>query len=70
MNQLKDIALELLDKYQESETSLIWETSGDVQNDLELLETETEDYYKLINSFDDVDIEHAGYSQEQMGYDK
>lgn len=40
MRSLKDIALELLDKYEDSETHVIWEYSGSIDEDLKELEDE------------------------------
>ena len=34
---IKEIALQLLEKYEEAETSVIWEYSGDIEEDLERL---------------------------------
>ena len=48
MNELKQIALELLEKYRQSERSLIWEYSGNIREDEKLLEEECREYRKRI----------------------
>jgi len=47
MNELKQIALELLEKYRQAKTSLIWEHSG-VYGSTEALDGECEKYRKRI----------------------
>lgn len=48
MNELKKIALELLEKYEDAETDSIYEMSGNISQDLKILEKEVEDYKKKI----------------------
>ena len=48
MNELKQIALELLEKYRKSERSLIWEYSGNISEEEKLLEEECREYRKRI----------------------
>ena len=48
MNELKQIALELLKKYRQSERSLIWEYSGNICESERLLEEECREYKKRI----------------------
>ena len=48
MNELKQIALELLEKYRQSERSLIWEYSGNIRESERLLEEECREYKKRI----------------------
>ena len=48
MNELKQIALELLEKYRQSERSLIWEYSGNIHESERLLEEECREYKKRI----------------------
>ena len=48
---LKDIALELLQKYEESETSLIWEYSGDIDKSEKYLDAEVAKYRELIDKY-------------------
>lgn len=50
MRRLKDIALELLDKYKDSETHVIWECSGSIDKDLKDLEDEYKWYHKEIEA--------------------
>ena len=45
---IKEIALELLDKYEESEERIIWEFSGDIDGDEEELRKEIESYKNEI----------------------
>ena len=46
--KLKEIALELLEKYQEAEETVIWEYSSSIDRHLSELYQECEDYRKLI----------------------
>jgi hypothetical protein len=48
MNELKQIALELLEKYRQSERSMIWEYSGNIRESERLLEEECREYKKRI----------------------
>ena len=48
MNELKQIAMELLEKYRQSERSLIWEYSGNIRESERLLEKECREYRKRI----------------------
>lgn len=48
MNDLKQIALELLEKYRKSERSLIWEYSSNIRGSERLLEEECREYKKRI----------------------
>ena len=48
MNELKLIALELLEKYRQSERSLIWEYSGNIRESEKQLEEECREYKKRI----------------------
>ena len=48
MNELKQIAMELLEKYRQSERSLIWEYSGNICESERLLEEECREYRKRI----------------------
>ncbi len=48
MEKLKEIALELLAKYKESEESLIWEYSGNIQEDTDDLVAEVEKFRERI----------------------
>ena len=45
---LKEIALELLEMYRGSETSLIWEYSGDIEGSIKKLSEECDEYMKAI----------------------
>lgn len=45
---LKAIALELLEMYRCSETSLIWEYSGDIEGSIKILSEECDEYMKAI----------------------
>ena len=47
-DKLKEIALELLYKYRDSEESCIWEFSGSIDHDLKALEEEVEEYKEKI----------------------
>lgn len=51
MTTLKSIALELLQKYEESETSVIWEYSGDIEKSEENLAVEVAKYRELIDKY-------------------
>lgn len=51
MTKLKSIALELLQKYEESETSVIWEFSGDIAKSEENLAVEVAKYRELIDKY-------------------
>lgn len=44
MRTLKEIALELLDKYAIAQESVIWEHSGNIEEDVEDLRKEVADY--------------------------
>ena len=48
MNELKQIAMELLEKYWQAETSLIWEYSGNISEEEKLLDEECREYRKRI----------------------
>lgn len=48
MTELKQIAMELLEKYRQSERSLIWEYSGNISESERLLEEECREYKKRI----------------------
>ena len=48
MNELKQIAMELLEKYRQSERSMIWEYSGNIRESERLLEEECREYKKRI----------------------
>lgn len=50
MKKLKEIALELLDKYEDSETHVIWEYSDSIGKDLEELENECKWYREEIEA--------------------
>ena len=45
---LKEIALELLEKYRDSETSVIWEDSGHIEESIKKLSEECDEYMKAI----------------------
>ena len=49
MTKLKSIALELLQKYEETQTSLIWEYSDDIDKSEESLAAEVAKYRELID---------------------
>ena len=51
MTTLKSIALELLQKYEESETSVIWEYSVDIKKSEKYLDAEVTKYRELINKY-------------------
>ena len=51
MTKLKSIALELLQKYKESETSVIWEYSGDIEKSEKYLDAEVAKYRELIDKY-------------------
>ena len=51
MTTLKGIALELLQKYEESETSVIWEYSGDIEKSEKYLDAEVAKYRELIDKY-------------------
>ena len=44
MRTIKEIALELLDKYAIAQESVIWEYSGDIDGDIEKLKKEVANY--------------------------
>ena len=48
MDELKIIALELLEKYQKAQTSVIWEYSGSIEAEIKQLEGECEGYRERI----------------------
>ena len=50
---LKEIALELVEKYEDAEESRIWEYSGRIEEDEEELRLEIENYKKKIESFEE-----------------
>jgi len=52
-DKLKEIALELLDKYRSSEESCIYEFSGSIAYDLKHLEKEVEEYKEKITKEND-----------------
>ena len=49
---LKEIALDLLEKYRESETGVIWEYSGHIEESLKKLDAECEKYREKIEEAD------------------
>ena len=51
MTTLKSIALELLQKYEESETSVIWECSGAIEESEKYLDAEVAKYRELIDKY-------------------
>lgn len=51
MEKLKKIALELLSKYKNSEENVIWEYSGNIQEDTDNLVAEVEKYRERIEEF-------------------
>lgn len=55
---LKEIALELLEKYRLSETGLIWETSGSISEDITRLEYECNYMRKQIEKAADPESEN------------
>lgn len=55
MTTLKSIALELLQKYEESEASLIWECSGDIEKSEKYLDAEVAKYRELIDKYAEQD---------------
>lgn len=50
MQNLKDIALELLEKYKKAQDSVIWEYSGRIEEEEKELDEEAEKYRILINT--------------------
>ncbi len=50
MRTLKEIALELLDKYAEAQRGIIWEYSGDIDGATKSLEEEVKKYENEINN--------------------
>jgi hypothetical protein len=46
--ELKKIALELLEKYRDAQTTVIWEYSGDIEIALQVLSDECDAYLKAI----------------------
>lgn len=50
MEKLKEIALELLNKYNNSERNVIWEYSGSIDQDLNELEDECKWYHEEIEA--------------------
>ena len=50
MEKLKEIALELLNKYNNSERNVIWEYSGSIDRDLNELEDECKWYREEIEA--------------------
>ena len=68
MTNLKDIALELLQKYEESETSLIWEYSGDIDKSEKILDAEVSRYRELIDKYAEQEQEQkTGHWVEKKG---
>ena len=49
MRTIKEIALELLEKYEYAQQSVIWEWSGDIEGDEKKLKKEVAKYKKEIN---------------------
>lgn len=49
---LKEIALELLYKYEDAETSVILEYSGSIDEDFKALERECSEYHSRIESIE------------------
>ena len=50
MRTIKEIALELLDKYAEAQRGIIWEYSGDIDGATKSLEEEVKGYDNEINN--------------------
>ena len=50
MRTVKEIALELLDKYEEAQRGIIWEYSGDIDGTTKALEEEVKEYENEINT--------------------
>lgn len=50
MNELKQIALELLEKYSDAQYSVIYEYSCSIEKDLEELQKECDTYKAKINA--------------------
>lgn len=50
MRTIKEIALELLDKYAEAQRGIIWEYSGDIDGATKSLEEEVKEYENEINN--------------------
>ena len=50
MRTIKEIALELLDKYAEAQRGIIWEYSGDIDGATKSLEEEVKGYENEINN--------------------
>ena len=50
MRTIKEIALELLDKYAEAQRGIIWEYSGDIDGTTKALEEEVKKYENEINN--------------------
>ena len=50
MRTVKEIALELLDKYAEAQRGIIWEYSGDIDGTTKALEEEVKEYENEINN--------------------
>lgn len=48
MNELKEIALELLTKYSYAQTNCIWEKSFDIKDDEKALDNEIQEYKDRI----------------------
>lgn len=46
--ELKKIVLELLEKYRDAQTTVIWEYSGDIEKALQALSDECDAYLKAI----------------------
>lgn len=50
---IKEIAMELLKKYEEAKTTVIWEYSGNIDGDIKKLKKEIGRYKKEINQSTD-----------------
>ena len=46
--ELKEIAMELLNKYRDAKTDVIWEYGGDIEKELQELSDECDAYLKAI----------------------
>lgn len=68
MTTLKSIALELLQKYEETQTSLIWEYSGDIDKSEENLAAEVEKYRELIDKYAEQEPSEDMTTAYLMGY--
>lgn len=52
---LKEIAIELLEKYEASETTCICEYSGNINKSLDILDKEVKKYHKMIERAEQTD---------------